>query len=208
MLAAWTDNGVGLHGAMKANDDMSWSWDLAVTNGRAGVGLASQTTDANNNNKSVGGRVEIMPMAGKLNIGGSGAFGAWDGAGENNYILAGGHAIVNAVENVDLRGEFYWQSLTDVPSGTTTVDAKAMAFYAQGAYRYPVEGGNYVEPVIRFGWMDPNTDLANDGFNQIAIGLGYSPVEHFMLKGEFDINGEQGTSIDNNTVMLQAVYGW
>jgi hypothetical protein len=208
MLMAWTDNGIGLHGMMKSGEDMSWSWNVAVTNGRSGVGLASQTTDANNNNKSVGGRIEVMPMGDMLNIGGSAAFGAWDLAGDNNYILAGGHVIADPVEHLDLRGEFYWQQLSDVAPTTTTPDVKAMAFYGQGAYRYPVEGWNYIEPVARFAWMDPNTDVDNDGFSQVAVGLDFSPVEHFVLKGEFDVNMEQGTSVDNNMFRFQGVYGW
>jgi hypothetical protein len=208
-MVGWTDNGVGLHGVMKTSDDMSWSWDVAVTNGRSGVGLATQTTDANNNNKAIGGRIEVMPMAERLNIGGSFALGAWDAAGDNNYMLAGGHLIADLVENLDIRGEFYWQQLKDVPAGATTADFTAMAFYAQGAYRYPIEGWNYIEPVARFGWMDPDTDSDDDAFNQIAVGLNFSPVEHFILKGEFDINGEPtGGDVDNNTFLFQGVYGW
>lgn len=205
MLMGWTDNGVGIHGMMKASGDMSWSWDIAVTNGRAGVGLASQTIDANNNNKAVGGRVEVMPMGDKLNVGASAAYGAWDAAGANKYTLVGAHVISDNVEHLDLRGEFYWQQLKDVTPGT---DVKAMAFYGQGAYRYPVQGWNYIEPVARFGWMDPNTDTDNDAFSQLAIGLNFSPVEHFVLKAEFDDNMEQGTTIDNNTFRFQGVYGW
>lgn len=205
-LVGWADNGIGLHGMMKMNDEMSWAWDLAVTNGLAGTGLASQPIDANNNNKSVGGRVEVMPMGDKLNVGGSAAFGAWDAAGENNYILAGGHLIADYIPMLDVRGEFYWQQLSDVTPGT---DVTSMAFYGQAAYRYPIEGWNYIEPVVRFGWMDPNGDVDDDAFNQIAIGLGFSPVEHFVLKGEFDINGEpDAIKTDNNMFMFQGVYGW
>lgn len=207
-MVGWTDNGVGVHGSMK-NGDMGWSWDAAVTNGRSGVGLATQTTDANNNNKSVGGRIEVMPIGDKLNIGGSVAFGAWDTAGDNNYILAGGHLIADYVEHLDIRGEFYWQKLNDVAPLATNPDRKAMAFYAQGAYRYPIEGWNYIEPVVRFGWMDPDTDTSDDTFNQIAIGLDFSPVEHFVMKGEFDINSEpDAVKTDNNTFHFQGVYGW
>jgi hypothetical protein len=205
MMTQPTDNGVDFHGMMDTGNGISWKWDAAVTNGFAGAGLGSQLTDANNNNKSVTGRLEVMPMEQKLNIGGSAAFGAWDAAGNNNYMLLGGHAIVDYMEGLDIRGEFLWQQLKDV---APTVDLTSMGFYAQGAYRLPVEGWNWVEPVVRFAWMDPNTDVDNDAGSQIAVGIGFSPVEHFTLKGEFDINSEQGTSVDNNQIGLQAVYGW
>jgi len=180
-IVGWADNGIDIHGMMKMNDQLSWSWSAAVSNGRAGTNLVTQTTDANNNNKTIGGRVEVMPMGDKLNVGGSVAYGAWDAAGDNKYILAGGHAILDYVQNLDVRGEFYWQDVQNVAPTSTNPDAKAMAFYAQGAYRYPIAGMNYIEPVVRFGWMDPNTDVSNDSFSQIAVGVGFSPVEHFTL---------------------------
>jgi hypothetical protein len=210
-FTGWTDNGFGAGGTMQMNEGSSWNWAVAVANGFAedtdNPGLTPQLTDQDNNNKSFGGRVEIMPQANQLNIGGSFVTGAWsDTTGENNsYTRAGAHMISNHVQNLDIRGEYMWQSLSDFTPGT---DLSSMGFYAQGAYRYPLEGGNYIEPVLRFSWLDPNGDADDDTMNQIAVGLGFSPVEHFAIKGEFDINSESGTEFDNNEATLQGVYGW
>jgi hypothetical protein len=208
-VQGWSDNGFGLMGKMDMQGGMGLRWNVAATNGLSGPALAYQSTDANNNNKSIGGRLEILPMEDKLNVGGSFAWGKYDASAKNNYTLAGAHADYMGMENLDVRGEFMWQKLAKAAAGGK--DLTGMGVYGQASYRMKIEGYNYFEPVVRFSWMDPNRDAAakTDAVNQLAIGAGFSPVEHFVLKGEFDLNNEDSSvKTDNNAVMLQAVYGW
>jgi hypothetical protein len=208
------DNGVGMLGAWKPEGgDMSLNWDVAVTNG-LGAGMAPELVDATNNNKGIAGRVCFMPMSG-LEVGGSGAWGKYDVAAENAYILAGGHAVYTGVENLDVRGEFRYMSFAN--AGTGGDDLKAMGGYGQVAYKVMPEGLEFVELAGRFAWFDQNTDAEDDQVMQVAGGVTVSPAEHLLLKGEFQYNKEGDAyywspgvmgDIDNNAVLLQAVFSF
>ena len=212
-LMAWTDNGAGIRGTVEMNETMSMSYDVMVANGlMADPGdtyLSTQRIDGNNNSKSVGGRVGIMPMEG-LGIGGSFAWGKYDADANNNYILIGGDASYQK-QGFDFRGEVRYQSLADVALTSGTMDVKGLFFYGQAAYEIPVEPIQFVEPTVRFEWADPNTDSAfdTDRVYQIAFGGTVSPAEGFLLKGEFQVNQEdKSVRTDNNALSLQAVFGW
>jgi hypothetical protein len=206
-----TDNGVAFHGQMKemGGSQVGLTYDVALSNGFAGVGLSPQRTDVNNNKKSVGGRITVSPTD-KVDVGGSLAWGKWDTAGESSYLLLGGHAIVGLVENLDFRGEFVSAMFTDgLTAGT---DLTKLWTYGQVAYRLHPASMEYAELAARFGWMDPNTDASDDATMQVAVGGTISPAEHLMIKGEFQYNRDQTPSgtddPDDNELRFQAIFGW
>ena len=124
-LQAWTDNGFGAMGKVE-NGGVGIRWNVAATNGFSGAALFPQATDANNNNKSIGGRLEVMPMGDQLNVGGSFAFGKYDASSKNSYILGGGHVDYTWMKHSNVRGEFMWQKVqTDRASPARTAPAWA-----------------------------------------------------------------------------------
>ena len=211
LARSWQDQGAGVHGKVAlGQSDMNLMYDLAVSNGLSGMSLTPATPD-NNDNKTFGGMVSLMPAEG-VEVGGSFAYGKYDTGGHNNYMLAGGHAVYSMIENLDVMGEFRYGSVDS--AGIAGADLSEMLFYGTVSYKIPMEGIEYVEPAVRFGWFDPNTDSASsdDTFMQVAFGLNVSPAEHFALKGEFQLNKESvasgATEPDNNELLFQAVLGW
>lgn len=211
-VAVWTDNGLGVHGMNEWEDGNGIAWDLAVGNGLIGVGapgsvvLVPQTT-AGLNKKAFTGRVNVMPMEG-AQFGGSVAYGTW--GGDNVYTMFGGHAqygMAMGENSLDLRGEAVFMNLAE--AGLAAADQSGLMFYAQGAYRVPMETMEFVELAVRFAMNEPNSDIDDDETNQIAFGGTISPAEDFLLKAEFALNGEaDAVKFDNNSLNFLAVFGW
>lgn len=209
MARSWQDHGAGVHGVLELGQgEMDLTYDLAVSNGLSETTLAMTAPD-NNDNKTFGGTASLMPAEG-VEVGGSFAFGKWDDAGNNNYMMAGGHAVYSMIEGLNLMGEFRYGTIDS--AGSAGADVSSMLFYGTASYKAMVEGIEYVQPAVRFGWGDPNTDQDDDTFMQLAAGLTVSPVEHLCFKGEFVLNKETVpsgmTEPDNNEVLFQAVLGW
>jgi hypothetical protein len=202
---------VAVHGRLTevGGSQVGLTYDVALSNGFAGVGPAPQQIDANNEKKSVGGRISVTPND-KLDVGGSVAWGRWDTAGENDYVLLGFHGIVDLVEDLDFRGELVSASFADGFAPGT--DLTQLWTYGQVAYRLHPTGLEYAEMAARFGWMDPNTDRDDDATMQVAVGGTLSPAEHLMIKGEFQYNRDQTPSgtddPDDNELRFQAIFGW
>ena len=204
--------------AVSAPPEMNLEYDVMLANGlmaspTAGdfIILTTQPIDGNNNSKSAGARVGLMPMEG-LGIGGSFAWGKYDPAAENNYMLIGGDAHFE-MEGLDVRGEVRYQSISNV-IGTSAApavptDVTGLFFYGQASYEIPVESLQFIEPTARFAYGDPNSDVDGDQLMQIAVGGTVSPAQGLLLKGEFQINQEDdAVKTDNNAFSLQAVFGW
>jgi len=213
-MTAWTDNGAGARGTLELSPGTSFEYDVMIMNGLMAAPtetmLTTQLVDGNNNSKSVGGRVGLMPTEG-VGIGGSFAWGRYDADAENNYMLVGGDAHFMK-EGFDVRGEVRYQTMADVVDAGgagVAADVKGLFFYGQASYEIPVESMQFVEPTARFTYGDPNTDMDADQLMQVAFGGTVSPAEGLLLKGEFQINMEDDTvKTDNNAFSLQAVFGW
>jgi hypothetical protein len=206
LARSWQDHGAGIHGMLDlGQSEMNLSYDLAVSNGLSGTTIATTAPD-NNDNKTFGGMVALMPVEG-VEVGGSFALGKYDAPGENSFMLAGGHAVYSMIEGLDVMGEFRYGSID--AAGPAGADLTSMLFYGTASYRAMVEGIEYFQPAVRFGWADPDTDTDGDTFMQVAAGITVSPVEHLSFKGEFLLNQEDdAVKIDNNEVLFQAVLGW
>jgi hypothetical protein len=109
---------------------------------------------------------------------------------------------------VDIRAE--WATGT-ASEGYLTEDLTQTGFYGQASYTMPLEGNNMksIGFAARFGWSDPNTDFNDDEFTQIALGMNFSPTDHFNFKLEFDMNQDSlPEDADDNAILAQGVLGW
>lgn len=218
--SSWQDNGVALHGMLDmGGEGMGIHYALAIANGLNGMGLAAANTDGNDN-KAVGGKVSLTPQEG-VEVGGSFTFGKYGVSplapvgttDEENYMLFGGHVMVDMIENFSLDGEFRMGSVSHEAAGVD--DNKMMAWYATAAYRVDTPNTEFIELAARVGSVDPNTDADDDQFMQVSVGASCAPVENLRFKTEFQINqegdnvaGPGAGSYDNNEFLFQAVFGW
>jgi len=61
-----------------------------------------------------------------------------------------------------------------------------------------------LEPLAQYQMYDPNTSTANDAVNTLTIGLNKHLDEKSRLVLNYNLVGEETTSVDNNTLVLQA----
>ncbi|MBI3610103.1 MAG: hypothetical protein HY204_05295 [Nitrospirae bacterium] len=232
LFTEWTEVGVNAYGRIKP-DPVGLTYEVAVVNGPGDKdkngnpidfltqGEAARQDRDNNSSRDVIARVSVPFQLDEslIEIGGSysgGRYSATDAPEKLNFSLMGGDLQVQAAGLV-LRGE-YVKRKADVPgpvTGKVKVDSKS--YYVQGSYRlnFNEEGLNYLEPVIRYDYLDPDTDTKKkkDETTQIALGIGYSPYPHFVMRAEYQINNRKNdptTAVDEskyhlNGYLLQAV---
>lgn len=80
-----------------------------------------------------------------------------------------------------LQGEYFW--------GRAEGEASGKQLFAQGAY---LQTGYFVIPkrlelAVRYAWMDPNRDLANDAISEIQGGVNY-----FLYGNSLKVQGDVG----------------
>jgi hypothetical protein len=144
----------------------------------------------NNSSKTVIGRISVpLDLGGnRVELGGSYSGGRYSDTGapeDLDYSLTGGDLQVQAA-GIDLTGEYVTRKV-DV-QGNVTVTQKS--YYVLASYRlnFKQDGLNYLEPVIRYDYLDPDTKQKDYERTQIAMGIGYSPYPHFVIRGEYQIN--------------------
>ena len=188
MDGGWGDIGVNLHGAVSL-----LNYNLYVVNGMGEDGGApvNQIID-NNNTKSVGGRIGVLPIK-DLELGFSYVQGPYlDGTADEALSRIGGD-IQFAYERLQIKGEFV-RGEEEVPGGT---DNEHQGYYIQ----LLGEATEKVYGVARFGYWKPK---GGDRVTRITIGLGYDLIENVSLRGEYQINDET-PNVDNNLFSMQAV---
>jgi len=188
MDGGWGDIGVNLHGAVSL-----LNYNLYVVNGMGEDGGApvNQIID-NNNTKSVGGRIGVLPIK-DLELGFSFVQGPYlDGTADEALSRIGGD-IQFAYERLQIKGEFV-RGEEEVPGGT---DNEHQGYYIQ----LLGEATEKVYGVARFGYWKPK---GGDRVTRITIGLGYDLIENVSLRGEYQINDET-PNVDNNLFSMQAV---
>jgi hypothetical protein len=215
----WTEAGVNAYGQIKSKP-VGFTYDIALVNGPGGdtidsaTGLpiliansenARQNMD-NNSNKDLIARVSVPAELGSglAEIGASWAGGRYSSTNapeKLDFSLMGVDAQFKMAGS-DLRGE-YVKRKADAPAGTT-VDSKS--YYVQASYRafFNQEGLNYLEPVIRYDYLDPNEDIQDDETTRIVLGFNYSPYPHFVIRLEYQNNDEK-PQLENNGFFLGAV---
>lgn len=188
MDGGWGDIGVNLHGAVYL-----LNYNLYVVNGMGEDSDAPVNQIADNNNtKSVGGRIGVLPIK-DLELGFSYVQGPYlDGTARQALSRIAGD-IQFAYERLQIKGEFV-RGEEEIPGGT---DNEHQGYYIQ----LLGEATEKVYGVTRFGYWKPK---GGDRVTRITIGLGYDLIENVSLRGEYQINDET-PSVDNNLFSVQAI---
>jgi hypothetical protein len=224
----WTEVGVNMYGRLKIpNLAFSVDYDLAVVNGPSGsdsgdsdstpeileVGTGANpstggTADArqsrdNNSNRTFIGRLSTYIPAG-LGVGLSYGDGRYSDAGSPNldFSLIGVDARLNVI-GLDLRGEWVKRTI-DL---TTTSERESSSYYIQASYKKVLgkEWLNYIEPVARYDFLEPDDDAPSDQRKRISLGINYSPYPHFKFGAEWQMNSEEGTEMEDDGFLLHGV---
>ncbi|MBI3811818.1 MAG: hypothetical protein HY283_06400 [Nitrospirae bacterium] len=216
----WTEVGINAYGQIKPRP-VGFTYDIALVNGPGDVdknGMPLLASDLlseqsrqnrdNNSSKDIVGRISV-PVdlgAGTVELGGSWGGGRYSskGAPENlDFSLTGVDAEFR-MAGVLLRSE-YVKRKADFP-GNVTVNSKS--YYVQASYRvgFNQNGLNYLEPVVRYDSLDPDTGISKNEMTETSFGLNYSPYAHMVIRSEYQFNSEKQTPhLKNNGYLLQAV---
>lgn len=203
----YSDIGGMFHGVIPFPHDTKFKYELAVSNGLAGPDHKDvQQLWDNNRNKAIGGRLGYEMLPG-LEIGGSYSRGKYDKDNDLGIDFLGAD-IQFEKGNLELRGEYITSHVEQdsVDGGDYNRDG----YYLQLSYRYPfhVNYINYLEGVFRFDSVDPNRDITDGNeADRIAVGINYSPSEHFVFKLEYEIENEPGEEIHGKS-FVQAIFRW
>jgi hypothetical protein len=84
-------------------------------------------------------------------------------------------------------------------SATTDDFKSATAFQAIGSYKMPLQNNHWfesVEPLIRIGYADPNTDVDDDGGILLTPGINLFVVNRTRLSANIDIFSPQASGAD------------
>jgi hypothetical protein len=216
----WTEAGVNAYGRL-GTGVVSVDYDIAVVNGPGedGILVVSDPTEGapnigdtgdarqsrdNNNNRTVVGHLSVPVTHGphKVGVGVSGATGRYSDSGteELDFTLMGVDANFRMM-GLDVRGEWVTRSV-DVAS---SIDSSS--YYLQASYRvdYNRDGLHYIEPVVRYDFLEPDEDTNDDERTRITLGLNYSPYPHFKFMAEWQMNDEDfDPDLDDDGFMASA----
>ncbi len=188
MDGGWGDVGVNLYGcAPRLN------YNLYAVNGMGEDGgvPVNQLTD-NNNAKTVGGRIGVLPIK-DLELGFSYVQGPYlDGTARQALSRIGGD-IQFVYERLQIKGEFVMGG-EEVP-GASKNEHEGLYLQLLGEATEKVYG------VARYGYWKPK---GGDRVTRITIGVGYDLIENISLRSEYQINNET-PSVDDNLFSMQAV---
>jgi len=188
MDGGWGDVGVNLYGCVPR-----LNYNLYAVNGMGEDGgvPVNQLTD-NNNAKTVGGRIGVLPIK-DLELGFSYVQGPYlDGTARQALSRIGGD-IQFVYERLQIKGEFVMGG-EEVP-GASKNEHEGLYLQLLGEATEKVYG------VARYGYWKPK---GGDRVTRVTIGLGYDLIENVSLRGEYQINGET-PSVDDNLFSMQAV---
>ena len=188
-----TDFGVGVSGGLPLGD-MKWSYDLSITNGLQllpdgslqGAGLVD-----NNKNKTVTGRIAILPFSNSsLELGVSGLYGgvADEGSTYNNAKATMYGADLTYVKLVNpflinVKGQYNRMKVNaqsyikPTDSTSYSFDNKTSSSFAQVSFR-PVSAESKLlknlELVFRYvNYSTPNNSILGQNYDEVDLGLDY-----------------------------------
>jgi hypothetical protein len=210
-----TDFGVGISGGLPLGN-MKWSYDLSLTNGLQllsdGELQGAGITD-NNNNKTVTGRIALLPFSNSsLEVGVSGLYGGVSDAGSDyhnaNTTMYG--ADLTYVKTfhpflVNIKSQFSnmlvnsQQYIKPTDSSAYTFDNKQTSFFAQVSIRPTGSGNNLLKNLElayrHVNYKTPESSFWGTDYHEEDIGLNYWFTWRTVLK--FTYARSKGTNISN-----------
>ncbi|MBN9384075.1 MAG: hypothetical protein J0H74_25215 [Chitinophagaceae bacterium] len=228
-----SDFGIGLSGGLPLGN-MKWSYDISLTNGLQllpdGELQGAGITD-NNKNKTVCGRLSLLPVANSsLEIGVSGLYGGVADAGSNynnaNTTMYG--ADLNYVKSLDpllfnIKGQYSrilvnkQQYVKPTDSSVYSFDNKSISAFAQISIRPVTASGKLIKNLeLAFRYVRYNTpgnSTWGAKYNEEDIGLDYWMNWRTVLKFTYAWNrslstanisaGGTGGTTNMNSIYLQ-----
>jgi hypothetical protein len=158
----------------------------------------------NNGNKSVGGRIGLLPLP-RLEIGASAVTAT--ASDDMGMGLKRDYDVLDAdfswqVAGLDVRGE--WAKTTLGADAASTISPEEMewqAWYAQAAWRF---SATKFEAVLRHGQYEPPSGVKT---RQWAPGVNYLFASHVVAKLAYEFNDTDGVE-DDDRALLQLAYGF
>ena len=218
MFENWAEMGVNVFGQFKNG----LFYDVAVGNGMPNtmatgdswfdaVSTLQDHTEDNNGNKVVLGRVGYARNTGanNLNVGVSYATQKYDPAETRSMTHAGVDARYLHRSGLRFQAEYMRRSGDDNPVDFANgIAADAHGWYAQVSKRTLFnERKSFFEPVFQIDGIDLARALDTNGdVTTSAIGLVLSPVEHYLVKFEYDfVKENHGAAVRNNKAWASLV---
>jgi hypothetical protein len=160
--------GIFAVGSYFSETRLSLHYDVYVANGENVTNNEAERDD--NSNKAVGGRLMLSPITG-INIGGS----YYDGKKQTGVASQADHtAWAVSAEYipypVSFRGEYAVSKLGDVAQ---------VGWYGEGSYTF-----GKIRPYVRYGVLDPDTDIDDDRWTEWVYGINYQIQPNLFLKVE------------------------
>ncbi len=217
--APGSDIGVQLRGAHNLNGvQVSYAAfvgngpELKASGGRVqGVDSSGFSEDADGS-KVYGLRVSVIPRP-RMQFGVSAATGKATVTSNNGTAITGdpdrdydvfGVDFKVSLDRFDLRGEYVYQKVSDKVGSVAVIGGKWVAGYVQLSYLFPSARW---EAVLRYS--DYDSPVVSQSQTQWGLGINYLFAPNIVAKLGYEINdGQQGTSADENRVLLQLSYGF
>ncbi len=207
------DLGVFVKGRLDTESGFGLRWELAVVNGLRGPErddrptLETNIVRDNNDDKAVAGRLGAVLRPG-LEIGASGYVGRHDDDARRLLHLFG----------VDLRAEVGgFRLVAEYVLGNVEEERlnggsfHRWGYYVTLVYRWEPEvfAIDWLEGSLRIDGIDGDSRVRDHlDVDRLSAGLGWSPVEHFFVKLEYQWAFERGGSEIDNDLFFIEVGAW
>jgi hypothetical protein len=202
----WSEVGIGFNYAFEGIGHL----DVYSINGDAkNGGISRDNKSGGNESKSLGFRVKLDGFADGFNIGASYVSGKWDEDDKYESVRTGVHLRVDSDKlfGNDVYPVLLGEWVTGKDENASSVsgkDKKVTGYYAQISSRVTP----LAELVARYGAYDSDEEKADNGKTETSFGVVLHLWDNFQIKGEYQMNGEEGTEKDNNKIDLEIVVWW
>lgn len=207
----WSDVGIGFSNTFSNVGQL----DVFYINGDANNGGVSRDRDSakgGNEGKSLGARIMFDGLIDGLNIGGSYISGKYDAANLYGSTRVGAHirADFDRIFDTAMAPVFIAEYVTGNDEQASSdlagnsIDKKVDGYYAQLSSRV----SPLVEFVGRYGVYDNDKRQIDNGKTETSLGVVLHALENFQIKGEYQMNGEDGTAKDNDQTIIEFVAWW
>ena len=198
----WSDVGIGFSNAFEGIGHL----DVYSINGDAkNGGVSRDSSTGGNESKSFGARLMLDGFRDGINVGASYVSGKHDVDSKYNSVRTGVHLRVDTDKLFD--NEVYPVLLGEFVTGKdeeAAGDTDKKGYYAQISSRVTP----LTEVVARYGAYDDDENATDNEKTETSFGVVFHLWDNFQIKGEYQINGEEGTETDNDKFDFEIVAWW
>lgn len=212
----WSDTGLEVYGFPIPGSRLL-QYDLAVVNGPRGLSedgvpvRVTQDDRDNNNDKSVVARLNATPLPG-WGLGTAWSSGKYDDGGRRRFRIVEFDSRY-ARDRLDLWAEYMKRTGDDEPAPAagnpfiTGTQAGLQGWYALASYDLlrGLPNVHSLKGIVRYDAVKKTSSGA--GSRRATVGLNWSPRNHVLLRGEYQLVREAGGApqLKNDGAMFSAV---